>query len=207
MRFSLTQPPGDVAPGLALKLFVDGEPSQNVSALVTLDGQGDNYNFFANEMSTMVGPSSQMKGKISSLLFRMVTRHPRALGVAGFARVNPDGSAVAKPLYPYLLHFVPAEMLQTLFPSEKHNPLEDVLGLTPSTLSSAAGVVYEVWAPVPKVNTASGAQAALVGVEKGSTRRQDGSTLVGRLTLEERPVASTFGDRQLFFAHERYENE
>ncbi|HBC17586.1 MAG TPA: hypothetical protein DC022_02250, partial [Alcanivorax sp.] len=42
------------APGLALKLLVDGKRSENVSALYTLSGQGDNHNIFANELSNYV---------------------------------------------------------------------------------------------------------------------------------------------------------
>ena len=207
LRMSLTQPPGDIAPGLALKLFVDGRPSENVSALVALDGQGKNYNFFAHDMATMVGPSAQIKGRISSLLFRFVTRHPRALGLSRFAMVSPEGAMVTAPRYPYALYFVPDDSVQRRFTKEEHNPLEDLLTITPESLGSGSGILYEVWAPVPEANTKAAAQAALDRAEEGQDRRKDGSRLVGRLRLEARPEASTFGDESLFFVHERYEGE
>ncbi|MDP2228475.1 MAG: peroxidase family protein, partial [Moraxellaceae bacterium] len=58
LRLSVTGLPSDrgFAPGLAWKAFVDGKPSENVSALYTLSGQGDNHNFFANELSNYVSP-------------------------------------------------------------------------------------------------------------------------------------------------------
>jgi hypothetical protein len=56
LRLSLTGDPGDrgFAPGLAIKWLVDGAASEDFSALVSLTGQGSNYNFFANELSNIV---------------------------------------------------------------------------------------------------------------------------------------------------------
>ena len=55
LRLSLTYRPNKAfAPGLALKVLRDGSPSANVSALYTLTGQGQNYNFLANPLSNIV---------------------------------------------------------------------------------------------------------------------------------------------------------
>jgi hypothetical protein len=62
LRLSVTGNPQDrgFAPGLAIKLFADGKPSANFSALVSLTGQGSNYNFFANEFSNIVVPVNRL---------------------------------------------------------------------------------------------------------------------------------------------------
>src|SRR5690554_8058537 len=80
---------------MALKLFVDGQPSRNVSALYTLSGQGDNHNFFANELSNYVSP--ELNDSIgSTILFSLVTTKPTRLMVNDFSEVTQRGDSVAK---------------------------------------------------------------------------------------------------------------
>jgi hypothetical protein len=207
LRLSLTEAPGSVAPGLALKLFVTGQSSANVSALVDLDGQSDNHNFFANEMATMVDRSVELKGKASSLLFRLVTQHPRALGLSGFARVDKNGQAVDAPLYPYLVYFVPVQSVRNRFGSSPRNVLDDLSRVTPLSLDSDNGVIYEVWAPQPQRNSREGALDALEAVERSDKGFRQSAEHIGSLILDSSPVASQYGDQKLFFYHERYENE
>jgi hypothetical protein len=191
LRLSLTSKPPDVAPGLALKLFVDGLPSANISGLVALDGQGDNYNFFANEMTNIVDSSKKLSGKFSSVLFSAVSKHPRKLGVARFAKHGKDGRPSENRRYPYQIYFVPSDSATKLFPSDSANRdiLEDLVTLVPASLDGSQGVIYEFWA---QDSTAKGSQ---------------GRTKLGTIKLESQMVSSSYGDSALFFKHDRFEGE
>ncbi|MCC2637535.1 MAG: peroxidase [Moraxellaceae bacterium] len=123
LRLSVTGDPADrgFAPGLAWKSFVDGKPSQNVSALYTLSGQGTNYNFFANELSNYV--STEVNETLgTTLLFSAVSTKPTQLVMTDMARVTQTGAAVATPaaptqIYLYDVYATSMAIQTSIFPS------------------------------------------------------------------------------------------
>lgn len=207
LRLSLTSNPGDVAPGLAFKLFVDGQSSANVSALVALDGQGKDYNFFAHEMTNVVAASHKISGKFSSGLFGLVSKHPRKISVAHFAAQGKGGRKINSLRYPYQVYFVPPKSLQDRFDSKEHNVLEDLVKLNPSVLSDSSGVIYELWAVVPKNNAPEERERNLETMARSAEEYRRGAKRIGTIKLDSEMVSSSYGDSALFFKHDRFENE
>lgn len=181
LRLSLTGAPEDrgFAPGLALKLFVTGQPSANFSALVSLTGQGTNYNFFANSFSTTVPPSDQLGARIVHLLFSRVSRYPERLAMRAVAEYEQDGTPVAQPHAPVTLILQPTASVQFV-----ETPARDVrydfATLTPGT------TVFEVLAK---------------DTDESAPLR------IGTVQTTSRFVASEYGDDRLFFQHQRFERD
>jgi len=87
LRLSLTADPSDrgFVLGLAIKWLI--ETLQRIfSALVSLMGQGNNYNFFANEFSNIVPVVNQIGPKLINLIFMRVSKHPTKLNVTGWVK-------------------------------------------------------------------------------------------------------------------------
>jgi hypothetical protein len=187
LRLSLTGAPEarSYAPGMALKLLRDRICSANLSALVSLTGQGGNYNFFANELSNIVPVVREFGPKAINLIFRRVTRYPTRLYLQNFADADEQGQHVAQPRFPAQVFFRPAAGLG--FPSTSgHDFRRDLESLNPGSL------LYEVLAPPPDISEDSDQRAAAVPI--------------GSLWLESGFVASQYGDSQLFFRHQRFRN-
>ena len=187
LRLSLTGAPEarSFAPGMALKLLRDKLPSGNLSALVSLTGQGNNYNFFANELSNIVPIVREFGPKAINLIFKRVTHYPTRLYLQNLAQADEKGVQISDPHYPDQVFFQPAPDL--VFPSSPgHDFRLDLETLTPGS------TLYNVLAAQP------------------DTARQDNqrqhAVAIGSLVLESEFAASHYGDNQLFFRHQRYQN-
>ena len=187
LRLSLTGAPEvrSFAPGMALKLLRDRLSSANLSALVSLTGQGNNYNFFANEQSNIVPVVREFGPKAINLIFRRVTRYPTRLYLQNFAEADEQGQRVAEPRFPAQVFFRPAAGLG--FPATSgHDFRRDLESLRPGSM------LYEVLAPPPSTPEDGDQRAAAVPI--------------GSLWLDSGFVASHYGDSQLFFRHQRFHN-
>ena len=89
-----------VAPGLAMKLFIDGQASQDISLLTSLTGQDNNYNFFAHKFSNQVKAADSLDMKAVHYAFETVSSYPERLSVSGLAEWLPDGTKVSEPKAP-----------------------------------------------------------------------------------------------------------
>jgi hypothetical protein len=96
LRASLTYRPDKrgVAPGLALKMFVDGQMSRDVSFLNSLESQGQNYNFFAKPFSNFVPPAKSSGAKFISWIFRRAAKRTNYISADHLAEINPNGTKV-----------------------------------------------------------------------------------------------------------------
>jgi len=200
LRLSLTGDPSDrgFAPGLALKLLVDGQPSENVSALVSLTGQGNNYNFFANELSNIVPAENDLGSKLINSIFRRVSKFPRKLYLQGFAQIDQTGHLEPNPFYPYRLFLVPNPNLQ--FPEQPPHDFRDDLATIP-----AGTCLFSLYAVVPQnVGDENADQNADI-IDEPSYRQN--AQLIGHLETTSEFVASYYGDSQLFFRHQRFANQ
>ena len=103
--------------GLALKALIDGKPSVNFHAMYSLDGQGNDPNFFSNSFTTHVQPPERLLLKILAFFFHMsipyVSPDPNrrpvnetTIPLLESATVCSDGSLV-DPRAPAKLLFVP----------------------------------------------------------------------------------------------------
>jgi hypothetical protein len=195
LRLSVTGDPKDrgFAPGLAIKFFVDGQPSVDVSALVSLTGQGKNYNFFANEFSNIVPVVNEFGPKFINLIFSRVTRYPTKLDLKALALFDQQGQAEPNPQYPEQVFLVPNPALQ--FPETPDHDFREDLATIP-----AGTTLFSVYAALPNPNPTPVTDA------EGQTRRQQAQQ-IGEIKTTSEFVASAYGDSQLFFRHQRFRNQ
>ncbi|MCG6138286.1 MAG: hypothetical protein MET45_27295 [Nostoc sp. LLA-1] len=192
LRLSVTGDPADrgFAPGLAMKLFVDSKPSANFSALVSLVGQEQNYNFFANELSNIVPVVKSFGPVIINLIFSRVTRYPTKLYLEQLGEINQQGQPESQAYYPAQIFLVPHADLQ--FPeSPPHDFRTDL-----ATISSGT-VLYSVYGVKPE-------EVAENKLSQEETRER--SQLIGHIETTSEFVSSFYGDSQLFFRHQRFRN-
>ena len=176
LRASLAHPFPSYTPGFGLKFLIDGKKSVNVFAMNSLDGQGDNRNFFAKAFRTKIDMPQSAPLKLLAEIFGKAMRRfdvngsPVHLPLDHVAAINVDGTKVAKAVYPDHLVFVPA--------IDGFNPhSQEDLRLQLGRLASGTPL-YHVFA------------------EDNNGRR-----LLGKLVLEGEFISSEFGDYNLFFEH------
>ncbi|HEY9649067.1 MAG TPA: hypothetical protein V6C95_00280 [Coleofasciculaceae cyanobacterium] len=200
LRLSLTGEPSDrgFAPGLALKLFVDGHPSENFSALVSLTGQGQNYNFFANEFSNIVPVVNSLGPKFINLIFSRVTRFPTKLYLQGLGQIDQNGHRENSPYYPYQIFLVPNPNLQ--FPeTPSHDFRQDL-----STIASGTEL-FSVYAVDPgKIGDEAAVKSTNVIDQPGYRQK---AQLIGSIETTSEFISSFYGDSLLFFRHQRFANK
>jgi hypothetical protein len=194
LRISLTyRPTGSrpVAPGLAFKIFRDGNPSTNISALVSLDGQGDDYNFFKNPMSNIVPVGESFGQKMVHKIFLSATNYPEELGANEFGEMDVHGNKVATPVSPRQLFFVPGPGL--VFSSEPHELREDFAKIAMGT------VIYQVYAAPEKYNSFN--YLMEYTPENAPSFLKESEHIADIVTTSEF-LASQFGDDGIFFRHQ-----
>ena len=191
LRLSVTGDPSDrgFAPGLAIKFFVDGYPSGNFSALVSLTGQGQNYNFFAHEFSNIVPVVNELGPKFINLIFRRVSRFPTKLYLEDLGKIDQTGQSIRNPHFPTQLFLAPTEAVQ--FSESPHDFREDLMGIPAETTIFSVYAVDPVKTPGDMTNHADYRQQA---------------QLIGHIQTQSEFVASFYGDSQLFFRHQRFQN-
>lgn len=190
LRMSLTGDPRrqGVAPGVAIKLLVDGHHSENVSALVSLTGQGQNYNVLANEFSNIVAPSHHIGPKLVNLIFMRVSWFPTKLSLQDWAIVNQYGEPVAKPQAPYQIFLVPNPNIRFVSRAP-HDFRDDMAKLEPDTR------LFTVYALDPK-------RGNELKLPPAKVRKL--SQCIGYIDTTSEFVSSFYGDRHLFFRHQRF---
>lgn len=198
LRLSLTGNPEarGFAPGLALKLFISNHPSENFSALVSLTGQGKNYNFLSNEMSNIVPVVNELGSRISNWIFARVTRFPTKLYLQGLAGFDQKGNMESNPYFPYQIFLVPNPQLN--FSESPGHDFRHDLATIP-----AGSLLYSVYGVDPQTLEAEPENAAKI-VDKSGYRQQ--AQLIGHLETTSEFIASAYGDSFLFFRHQRFGN-
>lgn len=191
LRVSVTGDPRDrgFAPGLALKFLVDGHPSENVSALVSLTGQGQNYNFFANEFSNIVPVVRQVGPKLINLIFRRVSRYPTKISMEDCSRIDQTGTAVTDPHAPEQIFLVPTAVVQQ---SEAPHDFREDMATIP-----AGTTLFSIYAVDPE---------AIPGDSTTTADYRQQAQRIGHIQTDSEFVASAYGDSLLFFRHQRFRN-
>jgi|TARA_Y100001934_G_scaffold173228_1_gene205431 hypothetical protein len=197
LRLSVTGDPADrgFAPGFAWKTLIDGQPSENISALYTLSGQADNHDFFANELSNYVSlEANDTLG--SSLLFSFVTSKPTLVVANAMAETQSDGSAEASPVSPTQVYFVPTAEVRGLFAEGEHDFRDDLLSLPEGTK------LYDVYATDMEIKSSIWPSRQ----QRLQDERRDDAVKIGEMVLTSEFTTSVFGDSGVFFKHQRYED-
>jgi hypothetical protein len=191
IRVSVTANPADrgVAPGLALKLLVDQNPSSNVSALVSLTGQGRNYNLFANEYSNIVPFVLSPGPLLINSIFSRVTRYPTKLSLLNLAEFDQHGNPERNPLAPTQLFLRPNPEIS--FSEAPHDFRNDLHTLPENTL------LFTVLAPLSD---------CLNEPNMPARRIRESAKPIAEIRITSRFVSSAYGDSQLFFRHQRFHN-
>jgi hypothetical protein len=186
-RFSLATKPTSTKsiPGLALKIFIDGDqPSLNLLLMHSLDPQlGQNY--FSETFSNILPPPDGLPGRLVANFFGRSARefgakdpNPGRLTLEHLAGKLPNGSRIPVPIAPYQLLYKPTAQARALM--QEPNEKEDFrlkLASLPVGL-----VLYDIY------TLAEGDSA-------------DNARILGQLVLASPVVASRYGDEKLYFQH------
>lgn len=168
---------GDVAslwaPGIGLKLFVDGKPSVNVHAIPRA-GKQESKNFMAATLDTKIDATP-----LDGFLKFAGDADPTHRRTDHVAAVTASGAAVAEPKSPFRIEFRPGQAISYSSPPRWGS--EDFRASLAKI--EAGSVLYEVWA-VPSADTTP-----------------DGASHIGNIRTESGFVASAFQDRRLHFQH------
>lgn len=192
LRASLAGDPasGNFAPGLGIKFLVDGQDSGNFSALVSLEGQGQNYNLLAHEFSNIVPVVNKLRPKIGNLIFRRVTRYPTKMSLKNMAIIDQLGNKVNEPYYPEQIFLVPTTQIQFV-ESPPHDFRDDLATIPIGT------VLFDLYGVKPTEDNHQ--------VTNAEYRQQ--AVQIGQIETRSEFVTSDYGDRRLFFRHQRFQNK
>ena len=201
LRLSVTYRPDPndnepVAPGLALKAFRDGAPSANISALYTLMGQGQNYNFFEKPLSNIVPRGHSAGEKVIHWIFRKVTKYPEELNMQHMSKVREAGKVIESPYAPTQIFFVPNKQ-KLSFSQDYHDIRDDLLKIKKET------VLYKVYAIAESDKYNNFYNYNIEDISKNLKDAQP----IGEISTTSRFIASEFGDTGIFFKHEAQKNK
>jgi hypothetical protein len=180
MRLSLGAPEksGTFIPGTAIKLFIEGRASANAVFLgekTGVDGQQPDKNFFAQAFTNELPKPRGLVTKIAGFIIGLFNKgNSLFIPVDQFGRRGADATLAAAPVTPYKLVLKPAEGLSNASNTKKEFR-EELTDLR-------AGKIFEVFA-------AQSPGAPLIHV--------------GDIEATTTPVASEYGDKELFFRHRR----
>lgn len=181
-RLSLAASPGfftAYTPGMALKLFVDGQASVNLHVMNSLEGQGKNTNFFLKTFSNRIAePKGFVLRQISKVFQKAMDsikpgEKPTFLPINHFAKVEATGDLPFEVVRAHTVLFQPQDLNFSANSSKDFREL--MTELSPGT------VLYKVF----------------LSELSSPNKFQE----VGELVLESRMVASEYGDKMLFFQH------
>ncbi len=176
VRLSLAQASTDTSyiPGMAVKFFVDDHPSLNLHVMNALEGQGEDWNFFAKTFSNQIEHPTGWVLKAIEKIFEWTRSPANDLPVSHLAQWNEYGEPIAMPVAPTRLFFKPVESVSHIIPSDSREDFRQSLETIP------LGPIYDVY-------------GELAGR----------SYLIGTIHLESQLLASKYGDSTLFFQHQR----
>jgi hypothetical protein len=175
-RLSLAASEAEYAPGIALKLMVDGKPSVSIVAVPNLDPQTSRDFFEQTPTNIFPATDSTAFRVVNSILTRAAdVEASNKLPVAHLSRILPHGDDVDNPVAPYQIEFRPAEVH---FEPDTTNDFRAELGKIP-----AGTVIYQLWG-------------------RASEDSEDYFHIADVKTASPF-VASAFADRELNFQHAR----
>jgi hypothetical protein len=172
--------PKNLMPGIAIKFLVDGHPSLNIHALHNIDGQGKNYDYFANPFTNIIPPPTSPTMRTILDVFTKAARtftsdgSAMKVSVDAFAKINADGSLAANPHAPEQIYFYPT---------------------TEVTHDSKDNRDFRIKLSELPVGT------KLFDVFVNNPADKNNPLLIGKITLESKFIASQYGDEIIFFQH------
>ena len=175
-RLSLATPPSDTdyVPGIAIKFLIPNHPSLNLHAIYLLEGQNGNWNFFANNFSNQIPHPTSWTLKAIEKIFEWTRSPANDLPLSHVASWTNDGKYVGNIVYPERIYLKPADRVKKLIPEDSREDFRKSLSKV------STGPLYEVY-----------------GEYKNSEYH------IGTIMLKSALLASNYGDKVLFFQHQR----
>jgi len=172
---------GAFTPGMAIKCYRDNQPSGNIISMYSLDGQGDNWDFFAHQFSNVVPePTSEALKILGKATFDRASRCATHLSLKQWSAIDQTGKVASNPSWPVQMLLVPA-------------------GVHFSTAKGHADFRNDL------ASIAVGSKLWDVFV---SEKANDGlSYKIGEIVTAGKFVASDFSDNTVFFQHDRGEDD
>lgn len=176
VRLSVATAPSDTSfiPGMAIKMLISNHASINLHVMNALEGQAGNWNFFAKDFSNQIAHPQTWTLKAIEKIFEWTRSPANDLPLSHWAYWNDQGQAIMQPITPDRLFFRPAESVKNVIPTSSREDFRVSLS------KIIVGPLYEVY-------------GEYMGTEYD----------VGTLMLESSLIASEYGDKQLFFQHQR----
>ena len=175
-RLSLANPPADnnYIPGMAIKFLISKHPSVNMHVMNLLEGQKGNWNYFAKDFSNHIPHAQNWTLKAIESMFSWTRDPANNLPLWHLAAWTTEGQINGIPIFPERVYFRPSSLVKDIIPE---NSRED---FRTSFLKVPYGPIYEVY-----------------GDYQGEEYH------IGTLMLESSLLASNYGDKTLFFQHQR----
>jgi hypothetical protein len=180
-------PLGDPIFGLAMKLFVNGQPSRNVHGMTRINGQPNERQPFALPITNMLLWNQGTNFGIVAVLKTLQLVKPDSLQVPvdHLTRITPDGRDVDAAIYPHEITYTPEPRV--------------------------ARVIHQLLADNPAMDIRQAFRAIPVGtvLYRVKARRNGPNGIcndfaeIGRVVLVSPLVASSYEDRTLYFRHNR----
>jgi len=190
LRISLAHTPYDnqgYAPGIALKCYRDNQPSGNIIAMYSLDGQKEDWDFFKNGHTNIISePESFALKSVEALTFKRASKCPVWLSLKQFADIDQYGvKSTDGSKHPIQAWFRAADIH---FDSGNGVKVENREDFRDSAADIAVGsTVFDVYA----------------SDSKGGSN----PIKIGSVVTTGQFVSSSWGDNVLFFQHDRGEDD
>lgn len=191
-RFSLAAKPASdsMIPGLALKIFIDGNhPSVNLHLMHSVDGQ-IGHDFFAQTFSNILPPAKGLSKRLLSSGFKRSAQqfgakdpNPGRLTLEHLAAAQTNGRRVFPTKAPYQVYFRPTAQTQALIHG-RNTEGDFRLNLAGLQVGQA---IYDIYA-------------------RDDDETADSSRHLGQLVLAAPIVSSRYGDETLYFQHNMARN-
>jgi len=104
---------------MGLKFLRNGMDSANLVAMYSVNGQPDEWNFFANDFTNHIGAAGGTALKLVAAKFATETKYIQEVGLSDWGMYDQDGNKEENPVFPFKLRLVPHPDVKDLISSEK----------------------------------------------------------------------------------------
>jgi hypothetical protein len=172
---------GSFTPGMAIKCYRDNQPSGNIISMYSLDGQGSNWDFFANQFSNVIAePTSAALKIVETTVFNRASHCATHLSLKQWSEVDQNGNTADSPSWPQQMFFVPADV--HFDTTSGHGDFRDDL--------ASIAVGSKLW-----------------DIYVSETVKDGASYKIAEITTTGKFIASSYSDNTLFFQHDRGEDD
>ncbi len=175
-RLSLATTPADdvFIPGMAVKFLIPHHESLNLHVIYRLEGQEKNWNFFANTFSNQVPHPTSWTLKAIEAIFEWIRSPSNDLPLWHIASWTNEGKFVSNVVFPERIYFKPSDRVNKIIAEDSREDFRKSLSQV------SMGTLYDVF---------------------GEYKNKE--YFIGTLMLESTLLASNYGDKTLFFQHQR----